>query len=510
MAFKSPSLTVVHSRFFAWAAGVLLVLGVITRIAYYDTACGMPDEVITTAVVQHMRQTGDWDVNWSKADVDPGFRYDQYNFSSYIYSTYFFYRVVKLIPGTESWRSRDHGVPVYRMFSALLACLVLVEVYLISKRWSGLASAAAMLVCSFAPILVQDAHYIRPESFLTVLTLAAVGLSLRSQSSTWYLYLGAFCVGLAVACKISMILLLCAPLLALVGQWRVVARPGRALGMILFLALAGFALGAPGALYNNSAFINGVKVLQHQYAGIHLPHSHEHGGPVMNMLLAYFGATLGWCTLGCGILGVCFLVRDQLRTVVVLATPILLFVALFGAQSVFFERNLSHVVPLVGLLAGVGVEFAVLHLPSRAPSWIATISIVLFAVLIGCRPLSVSWRLIRTEYTGAESARRDRLERQVRAANPGAVWHDEWGFNDGLFSRLPASPDASPVLLRISDYSDEITARNLKKLRADFDAQLVAEYPGTFADVPTSTLQTYFSQHEMYFLVRGPVTLQTR
>jgi hypothetical protein len=38
---------------------------------------------------------------------------------------------------------------------------------------------------------------------------------------------------------------------------------------------------------------------------------------------------------------------------------------------------------------------------------------------------------------------------------------------------------------------------------ARFNADLIADYPGTFAELPVCTLHTYHSPHDRYFLVTG-------
>src|SRR5215207_3368180 len=113
LAKRWPILARLHvveksSRRVVWPlvlALLIIAAGGVLRFAYYDSLFQHPDETITTEVVRHMRQSGDWDVNWVKADLGKTYRYDQYNFSSHLYANFLAYRLVKLLPGTLRWRS---------------------------------------------------------------------------------------------------------------------------------------------------------------------------------------------------------------------------------------------------------------------------------------------------------------------------------------------------------------------------------------------------------------------
>lgn len=97
-----------------------------------------------------------------------------------------------------------------------------------------------------------------------------------------------------------------------------------------------------------------------QYGGLHPPHSHLDGRPVVDMLAAYYVGTLGWAVIGCGTIGVGVLAwRRRWGEWVVLVGPVVLFAGYFSTRGVFFERNLSHVLPLFLILAAVGAAVLV-------------------------------------------------------------------------------------------------------------------------------------------------------
>ena len=291
------------------AAAAMVVFGFGLRAAFYHGGYGHPDETITVEVVRHMRQSGDLDTNWAKAPtLGTDLRYDQYNFSSHLYATYWFYRFVKLVPGTLGWRSEDEGFWVYRFFSVLLATLVVGQAMRLAERNGGRTAAlGAGLLTAGAVQLVQDAHYSRPEAFVTALTMALVAIGWPREKLSLPAVAGAaLTVGLLVACKVSMALLAWLPLVPVFAAWR--GGSGRVRGWALVMVpvggLAGFVAGAPGAVANPAAFVNGIEFLMNQYAGLHPPHSHLNGGRVADMVGAYYVATLGWPLLACGAVGV--------------------------------------------------------------------------------------------------------------------------------------------------------------------------------------------------------------
>lgn len=498
----------------AGAAATLLAIvacGTALRFAYYDTPNIQADEPITIEVVRHMRESGDWGVNWAKANAPESFRYNQYNFSSHLYATYFFYRFVKLIPGTADWRSRDNGMEVYRFFAALLASFTLAQAAELGFRLGRMPTAiAAAFLTAVSPLLVQDAHYIRPEAFLTMLALGVTRLSLPGREpQPWNTLMAGFVAGVAVACKVSFLMMVWLPFVPLLGN-----RGGRGntlmwcVGITVAIGL-GFALGAPGAFMHPEAYFNGVRRLQEQYAGIFLPHGHPDGHPVGDMMIRYFGATLGWSTLAAFPIGIWFLVRRKCwLELLVVAIPPMLFFGFFASQSVFFERNLSHVVPALLAIAAYGIVEGVRTIAgSQEELRLVTTGALLIAM--AARPISVSWRLVIVAFSGKEREAHGQFEAATRAAYRGVDFWTEWGFSADILDRLRThfQSERAPVLLRLTDCADTETARRLNELRLNFDAQVVAVYEGAFPDLPTCTVQTYHSARDWYYLVRGTRSL---
>ena len=94
--------------------------------------------------------------------------------------------------------------------------------YLVAQQlFSQVIAIAAMALMAAMPLLVQDSHYARPEAFVLAVTGAAYLLLLQFDSHRERLrYLGcsAFCFGVLIACKISLIPMAAIPVVFLAAQ----------------------------------------------------------------------------------------------------------------------------------------------------------------------------------------------------------------------------------------------------------------------------------------------------
>jgi len=499
-------------RWRTWLGPALVVLAAfVLRAAYYDAGYGHPDETITVEVVGQMRRSGDWDTNWAKAPaLEPALRYDQYNFSSHLYGTFFFYRAVKWVPGLEAWRSRDQGFWVYRFFSVLLATAAVAQAWWLARRLTDARTAlAAASLVAVLPLLVQDAHYARPEAFVTLLTLVAVTLSLPGgrAAGVWRTLGAAVVVGLLVACKFSLLALAWLPLVAMAADpaRRTATRLALGVGVTVVGISLGFALGVPGAMAHPGVFWHGVKFLTTQYAGLHPPHSHVDGGPVAGLLGGYFLSTLGGgflATLAGGIARWAW--ARRWTELALVAGPVALFAAYFSTRTVFFERNLSHVAPLACVLAAAGIAGAGEWLARMTGARAAVVIAALLAAVLW-RPAELTSRLVWTVFPGRGGELRAAREERIRAEHPGLAWREDALLNTAPLSQLAEhfASGGAPLLMRVIDYNDEWSARYGPMLPAEFDTKLLATDASVFADVPGCTLHTYGSWTDRIYLVRG-------
>ena len=494
-----------------WLGPVLLmILAFGFRSAYYTENYGHPDEVITFEVVRYMRSSGDWDSNWAKAKLEPAFHYEQYNFASYLHATFGFYRFVKGISALDEWRSRDGGFWVYRFFSALLATLAVMQTWWLARRIGGVrVGLAAGLLAAVLPGLVQDAHYARPEAFLTVLTLTAVLLSLpRGMFSAWRVFGAAAVVGLSVACKISMLALAWLPLVGLMPLNRGVAvgigRWAWASGLTLTGLIVGFAAGAPDALMHMQTYWHGVSYLAQQYAGLHPPHSPLIDKTVTGLLTGYYLSTLGVLGLVAGLGGgVALWWQQRKKECVILLGPLVLFAGYFCTRSVFFERNLSHILPLGCVLAALGIAAGAKWIGRRvgvSPAW----GLAVLMALALARPTDISMRLIK-EFSGVPAKERAVQIAQLGQAHPGLVWRETDLLSSSPLEELRQHfKDAGGALLvRVLDYRDEWSSYHGVLLQTQFETKLLATAPSVFADVGSCTLHTYSSWTDRFYLVTG-------
>jgi hypothetical protein len=296
------------------------------------------------------------------------------------------------------------------------------------------------------------------------------------------------------------------PALLSVGATAVVAR--RVAGALV-LAVAGmavgFAAGVPGALQHPEVFLHGVRYLTTHYAGLHPPHSHLEGGWVTDMLGGYFRATLGWPLVTVGAFGAAWLCRSRRWIeLAALVGPTVLFSIYFCTRSVFFERNLSHVVPLFGVLAGIGAV-AVGRVISCRIGTKASYGAAAILALALWRPTDLAIRLVQEVFSGRAEERSGQFENRLRAEHTGLEWR--------VSSLLDAVPleemarrfdlEETPLVLRVQDYHDEWTRRRLAQLGQEFEVETLGINASIFQDVPASTLHTYASWTDHYFLVKA-------
>lgn len=127
--------------------------------------------------------------------------------------------VVALVSGDPTWVAAWGKINVVgRFFSALVSVLTIPAIYLLTVTWFSSVRAAlyAATVATFAASLIQTAHFAITESLLTLLTVLAAYCSYRIYRRP-VLASSLVCglvIGVAVATKMSALLLLVYPLTA--------------------------------------------------------------------------------------------------------------------------------------------------------------------------------------------------------------------------------------------------------------------------------------------------------
>jgi hypothetical protein len=482
----------------ALRAGLALVLSVLlglllaSRLAAQREPYHQTDENIAVAVVSHVLDQDTLDTNWAHTEVDAVFRYDQYNFSAY-------YLVAAAWLQLSGQADAPDRLPPLRQLSALLHALAIALAAWLGWRWGGpLTAALAALLTAASPTLVQDSLYARPETFVTVLTLGYLLLlgTRDAPSDRRLVAAGALC-GVLLATKISF-----APLapLALLLRWRAPgAGPLRWRTVLAFvLAVAcGIVLGAPGAVLDPAAYLHGIDYLLRQYSGGHLPHGLPHDGSLVRFAfgLDYLRHTAGAAVLLLAALGGATLARSQGRRVAWLAAGLLLLLAYFLQTRAFFERNLSPVLPLLYVLAGLGVVALLARLRTRPGR--ALLGAALTAALLWV-PVGISHTLLQQALPGSHAQAQRAYETALAAA--GHVLVDfQWA--------RPGSPSAGlcgAVVLREVDYGHPYLRARAEQILQARGYVLLHHLRGPFTDLPASTLQTYHGADVRYHVAREP------
>lgn len=482
---------------------LLLVLAVATwlRFGALLTTYGHPDENIPANVVVHMLGEPTLDTNWKNADVHPDFRYPQYNFSGYMV----FAAVAVLLSQVLPVLGDETTLGMLRAWSALLGVVAVAQTFFLGRTLFG--AAAGLLGAAFAAIallLCQDSLYARPETFVTVLTLAYVQVLLSPRlGPRARIVRASLLLGFLVGTKVSMLMLAPGLLLAgrqslpAAGSWKAWLRAEwERRRPVLRAALAwappcvalGFILAAPYALVNPRDYLHGLQTLATQYGGGHWPHGVPDGSAAQRLLFAgrYFTATLGLPLLLAMAIGAAGALRRRDGDALLVFALFALTVLRFGSYPTFFERNVSHVLPLGLAFAGAGVLACAQWV--RQPRARAALLAGLLALT--ALPAWQATSILRFDLLpGQADARLVAARKQVEA---------EYGLHARYAALTIAKQelltDVAPCeanLLEVNDPGDRQTAAAIRDLEGR-GFRVVHVAPTPFAHVPTSTLNTYF------------------
>lgn len=393
------------------------------------TACGMSarlyatgykyshvDEEIARAVVTKVLRTGSLDTNWIRTDVDAAFRSNEYNFSSY----YLFASGIESLSGHTAQDLAHPNTTLrlnLRRLSAELGGLCILFAGLLGLRLGGMcAGIITALLTACSPNLFQDSLYARPEAFVTLLSLFfCLALTFRARGGIPALAAAGLCVGLLIACKFTFLMYLPFPLLLIpsfmdasvgtqtenqrIGHWN------KYLLAYLIPILIGFWIGAPYALKFPWEYLEGVSGLMSQYLGANVPEGLLQILETAVRRLGYYTYTIGYPALILTVIGAGMLIRQRrVRDMLILA-PSLLTLGYFLQTHLFMERNISQVVPMIFLLAGLAIE----ALWIRLHAW-KKLRIVCVGALMGAcvlTPLSVTAMVIYPALEGRYQAKID-------------------------------------------------------------------------------------------------------
>ena len=173
-----------------------LIFGILLRFYKLDWGNGYyfnPDEYHIVGAVERLLSNG--------ITSNPGL----YSYGSFpVYLIYFTHRFASII-------LPKNAIDIFiigRFLSALFSVLTIINIYLISKilfNKSKIIPGVVALTSAFIPGLVQQAHFLTPESFMTFwITLSAYFLIRYLQNGKINrLIISALSLGIAGACKVS-------------------------------------------------------------------------------------------------------------------------------------------------------------------------------------------------------------------------------------------------------------------------------------------------------------------
>jgi len=464
-----------------------------------------PDQAIPVKVMVAMHEHGDLDTDWARADL-PEFHAFRYNFSGYIQAAYLTIKAV----APAAFDNELDLLQCLLEFSRWSAALTLALCFLLLLRKLGVGYAlAGVLLVATSPQFLQDAHYARPEPWSTLLATVAFALACLAprQRRGQYALLAALgmIAGLLTTVKFTYAVF---TLYCVAVAWQParqapgLARQLQQLGMSGGVSLAGFVfgicLGSPAIVADLPGFLAGIQALDHQYGGGHPPFGPMTHGlvPQWHWITGYYLATLGLPLVVLHVLGY---FRASLAPAK--AGFLVIFAITFGAfllQSVFFERNLTALVPAFMMVAVAGAanieRFVSARLQLQRPlaHTLLHLACVGLLVLAGAWGMSVSVRLMpyfdRIQLQRLLDERTERL--QGIAAGIAAVRTEVITFPRILANDFP-SPSTYCVLFIGTSFNDEWSRRYYSQMDQSFIR--IGRIASDFDDVPAGTLHTYHS-----------------
>ncbi len=487
------------SRCFFALLGLLMLLGVVLRVAYIDQNYSNPDERVALAVVKSLSFPDQWDTNWIKSEIDAGWHYDQYNFSSYHYLLYFWKSLISLF-GID-WA--DHLGPL-RALNGVLGVVFIGAIACATRQTDGeIAGLAAAAAAAILPLLVHDAHYLRCEAMLTAGMAILLWLSLHNAPGQRGRLLSAgLLAGWMIACKASMGLAL--PLLLLLlftsakgsqgnreKHWLPVSLLG--LGCVL-----GFAIGVPWGVAQPQKFLFGLAELAKEYNTPMPPYTRPDMEPSIHAALAYLQGTLGWGFIAVTALGFGRMIRiTGWGKAGFMLLPLAAALIVFGGHALFTERSYSPFLPIAVVWFGVGTQFlldAVIRQTAILHNYRAVLAVFFLTVTLAV-PSVCSWKIVFQVFSGREQVEKDAALVRMKGNLKGKVVRMfNVSFHPENYREIASTiKNHEPVLVVLVDYYDAITPTCLATLQTGFHGRILGVRESIFPDLPSCQLNTFMS-----------------
>lgn len=487
------------------SGALLAVICLITLAAGYARFYGLQfgvaqqDEEIARAVVSKVLRTHEPDTNWIRTDVVKNFRGDSYNFSSY----YLFATVVEmgLRRGDDDLRNGRVLVAHVREISAWLGALCVFLAGILAWRLGGrVAGLSATVLTASSVMLYADSLYARPEPFVTFLSMLLLVLLTSRRMSRWLvLALAGLLLGFLVASKVTFLMYLPFPLLLAPCFGVDSGRDGEpdpqglrwaAAVLAYFVAMAaGFYLGAPYAVHYPWEYLHGLGDLLEQYR-LTVYKAGVLSGLVENGIALIY--TLGIPALLLAGIGLLVLIlHRRWRELIIVLGPLLTLVYFMGASAIF-ERNFSHALPVVFVLAGLGIArlASLIKRPGALRTAVAALLLAGAAVV----PATVLAKLIHPALDGAHQRQ---VDAETTALSQGGklMVFPVFGYADRVNGPFCGS------YIYMERYFDSASLGQANFVPRGYTIIGVVE--SVFGGRSISTLQLYYSPSYVYFVPPG-------
>jgi hypothetical protein len=187
---------------------------------------------------------------------------------------------------------------------------------------------------------------------------------------------------------------------------------------------------------------------------------------------------------------------------------VIFYLLFFSLQRTFFERNLSHVVPLMTILAGVGLVSMTNAIRNRVRA--AAFLVLLLLMLL--RPAQISAKLVfvamRTSY---EERTKDYEKALLRSQGlPLAASSSLLAASQVQYLAEVAIASQGDILVRIFDFNDPFTQKFLLDLKRCANARQVGYVPSLFPQFSVNTILTYHAPAFRYIRLSPPAQLHIK
>jgi hypothetical protein len=447
------------------------------------------DEDITSGVHLQMDREGRPNTNMSTAGL-PWAPAAQYNFSSYLLATKVALAGVFALAPPHG----DPAMPIIRAVRALGALMTAAAglfLFLYARRQLGTpAAVTAAALFALSPQIFSESLIARPEPFILLLANASLYLTtrLRPDAGNGRIAVGLGVLqGLLVACKVTLAVVAgqIALLAVIALGWPVRRLPSLA-GLFALGAAAGFVAGLPYFLVDLPGYLTGLRALQEQYAGVHLPFGRPFDSLAGRSLFAVrlLADLNGGAVLLAALAGAALWARRQPATALVLCGPALVMTGYFAVNPVLFERNFTHCLPVLFLAASLVVQTVWQARPRLA---------AVLALLLLAQPAWL-WGRLAFDVVPGNRARGAAAEAALAgwAQRLGGPALSTMALDSAMADRIAAEVASSDIaVLRIDDYNDPFTAAAVAELVERHGFSVLERRPSPLADIAQSELHAH-------------------